>query len=182
MKSGRGLVVTSELQKSKDSIALHDVKGRSPSHLKDAAKVEIGDIIKTDSLWTVTVGVTNSSAGHKIPTGVPTRALLLRINVMDAKHEVVFNTEKVFAKILHDKQGNRLWEASDIFLNAYSIYEDTRIPPMQTRFSTISFQADKDGEITIEAKLYYRLLEEIGGYEEMLIEIDTDKKQSDYTY
>ena len=179
MKLGEGFVVTPELQKSKNTIALHDVKGRWPSHLKDAAKVEVGEITKADGMWTVSISVKNTNAGHKIPTGVPTRALILRINVMDKNHEVIFTSEEVFTKTLLDEKGNFLWEDTDVFLKAYSIYEDNRIPPGQTHFSSISFSADKDEEISVEAKLYYRLRGEIKDYEESLMEIDTDNKNSD---
>jgi len=176
MKLGEGFVVTPELQESKNLINYHDVKGRHLSQLKKAATVTIGEIEKKGDLFTMLIGVTNANAGHKIPTGDPARALILRVNAIDGKGRVLFTQEEIFKKSLLDEHGNHLVETADIFLYAATVYQDNRISPGETRFSTFSFHAGDSRDITIEAKLYYLYRSEVIEENEMLLEMAGDKR------
>jgi hypothetical protein len=152
-------------------VNLHVEPVAGSSRLRKAAAVEIGEVIRKGNECSVTVGVTNSSAGHKIPTGSPSRSLILRVNINGSDGSTKYSREEIFRKTILDREGNILTDDSDVFVKAHSIQNDNRISPGETRLVTLDFVADEDETITIDARLYYHYRARVPDYQEMLIEM-----------
>ncbi|MFQ6103727.1 MAG: multiheme c-type cytochrome [Candidatus Glassbacteria bacterium] len=174
MPVGEEYIVAPELKETKKRINLHDVSGRHHSQLEKAARIEIDEIKKFGDKRTVLIGVTNSGSGHKIPTGTPSRVLILKVRVLDQNGQVIYTREEVFKKTLIDSEGNILVDDTDLLLKADKVYQDNRILPGETRYITVSFEADKNKQVVIDARLLYKYRVKIEDYEEILVEMASD--------
>ena len=124
-----GKIVKSDIKESRDWINLHDLQGgHSVSQLAKAMKVEILDVISAPQGVNIKVGITNAGSGHFVPTGHPSRQLVLKLLVRDQKGQIVHQDEKIFKKTLVDKNGKELKYKHE-FLKAQKVLTDNRIPP-----------------------------------------------------
>ncbi len=134
--------------------------------LKSAATLEL-EAEKKDNEAEITVKVTNSGAGHKLPTGLTeareawievlatdaTGTELFHSGGLDPEGEVDLDTV-MYHVVLADASGEptiKVWEVE-------SIISDNRIPPKETRVEKFNFAIPDEvkGPITVEAKLNYR--------------------------
>jgi len=123
--------------------------------LKAAATVEIEapEILEAGAGDSVVVTITNSGAGHYLPTGLTeVRQMWLEVTATDAAgtREVIGTHE--FGSILEDAEGNapaELWEAVDFA-------SDDRIPPQESVTDTFEFTMPDADQVDITATLYYR--------------------------
>ena len=137
--------------------------------LRSAATIELVELprsIPAGGLARLAVRVTNSGAGHKLPTGFPEgREVWIDLTVHDALGRQVYRlgavkdgaTEpgtKSFKVELGDPKGNpvrvKAWEADRILF-------DTRIPPMGYAEEDYAFNVPRDarGPLTVRARLNY---------------------------
>jgi len=105
-------------------------------HLETSAQRD-GRVLKVE------VRVTNAESGHKLPTGVPVRKLVLTVTMKSEDGIRVASARKVYRKTLQDKYGAIIENAPDMFLNATSVYTDNRIEPKETRIEHFSFEIPK---------------------------------------
>jgi hypothetical protein len=111
------------------------------------------------------VGVTNSGAGHSIPTGVgDLRQVWLEISIKDADQTVVFQSgflDKknelsedtiIFRTVFGDGKGNPVVNLA----KAKQIFSDNRIPAGQTVTQTIALDFVPGKNFVITARLLYR--------------------------
>jgi hypothetical protein len=91
------------------------------------------------------VDVKNEAAGHKVPTGLPGRQVVLRVRVLDKEGRTIEEAARVFARVLVDASGK---EAP--FYAARSEASDTRIGPGETLREELSFDAKLEGELLAE--------------------------------
>lgn len=130
--------------------------------LKNAATVSISPVLVKGSLE---VTVTNSGAGHSMPTGLShVRQIWLEVTVAGAGG-VLFhsggldsrgNLDKdavVYTTVFGDGRGNRVMNVS----KAREILSDKRIGPLQKASETFRLPRVPDGRVTAEVKLWYRL-------------------------
>lgn len=123
--------------------------------LKAAAtlEVEVPEIVESGSSADVKVTITNSGAGHYLPTGLTeVRQMWLEVVAVsgDGAEEQIGKHE--FGSILKDAEGNspvELWEA-------VAFESDDRIPPKESVTDTFAFTMPESGEAQIKATLYYR--------------------------
>jgi nitrate/TMAO reductase-like tetraheme cytochrome c subunit len=119
----------------------------------------------------VTVAVTNTGAGHHIPTDSPLRQIILVVTATDAQGNALSQVEGpvlpswagdlqgapgiYFAKILQE-----IWtevSPTGAYWNPTRIVEDTRLPALDTNTSTYAFAAPEGaGTVTVEARLIFR--------------------------
>ena len=178
MPYGPGSIVDQNLKKSVVKMNLHDVSGgHSVELLGKVAKVEIIELKKGDGTISAKVKVTNVKSGHKIPTGTPTRELILKVTVKNSKGNTLCQDSKVIKKTLADEQNKELLTDSDIILNANSILSDNRIPPGGSREFLFSLDCNLKGEFFVEASLIYMYRPEITTYGEMSIDMSKDSKK-----
>jgi hypothetical protein len=117
----------------------------------DKANAKPGDKVKID------VKLTNSGAGHKIPTGLTeTRDMRLVISAKDAAGKSTDIFEEKFGTILEDAAGKHdgtvpVWRAAKIF-------SDNRIAPRESKeySETFTIPEKAAGTYTFEATLKYR--------------------------
>jgi hypothetical protein len=178
-------VVSPELGAPKRDVNLHDLAGgHSIEQVKSALKVKIKEVKREGSSLRVGVEVANVASGHKIPTGTPSRKLLLKVIVKDKSGRLYLEDEKVFEKVLMNENKEILREDHDIILRAARIYYDNRISPKEVREIWYRFNIPyKDllrnyrEKLFIEAKAMYCYLPKVLAAHRMEIEVASDVKR-----
>jgi hypothetical protein len=116
------------------------------------------------------VSITNDKTGHHVPTDSPLRHLILVVRATDADgHPLPLldgpvlpdwtggyagQPGKTYAKILREEWTGQ--SPSGAYWRPFEIVEDTRLAAFATDVSEYSFAAPDNGEITVEAQLYFR--------------------------
>ncbi len=136
--------------------------------LQNAARVEIiiPEKVKAGEMATVQVKVTNTGAGHKLPTGLTeAREMWLSVSVKDEKGTEIFRSgaldkdgnvdpkSVIYRTVLGDPSGSptlKSWTADHVI-------SDTRIPPKGYSVEKYDFHLPEsvEGQLAIEVKLYY---------------------------
>ncbi len=113
------------------------------------------------------IGVTNSGAGHKLPTGVADfRELWLDVTVKDAQGNVVLSSGKldktgnieknsiIYNKVFGDKEGNPV----GLFFWRYEkLLKDNRIDPKERRVERFELPKDLKYPLHLTLKLNFRI-------------------------
>lgn len=164
MRKVAGRIVKEPLSKTAaGKISSHNIAGgHSVAMRKRSVRLEITSVRRFKKRITVTVNVTNHGAGHKIPTGLPSKKMTLKVAVVSEKGVVYDEGERIYQKILKDKNGKILVYDSDIMLGkGEKIATDTRIGPKETRKEEFIFFADENVPLQVKATVYYSHLPEI---------------------
>ncbi len=120
--------------------------------------------IQNDTLF---IGVTNSGAGHKLPTGAADfRELWLDVTVTDANGNVILSSGKldasgniekgsiVYNKVFGDKEGNPV----GLFFWRYEkLLKDNRIDPKERRVERFPIPKDAKRPLHLDLKLNFRI-------------------------
>jgi len=137
----------------------HSFPGATGKLLEEAATLAVA----VESSRAV-VTVTNSGAGHGLPTGPVLRQVRLQVEAADVTGRVLWNNrddgDALFAKVLQDAEGNAPvppWRAA-------AVQRDTRLAPAETRRFSYPLPA---GTARVVAKLVYHrapepILERLG--------------------
>jgi len=150
-----GELVDPSVKKSRTRINLHAPPGgRSPEQLRKSASLRIQDKIREGDKYTVTVMVENIGAGHKLPTGIPSRFLILEFTAETIDGKTIFTDNYKFMKAIGDKKGEQLFKDYEIMLRGEKVLSDNRLAPKETRIIPFTFYAPVDG-IIIKTKLFY---------------------------
>lgn len=120
--------------------------------------------------YRVVVTVENVGSGHMIPTGVPTRQLVL-VGQLRRGQTVLGEQQTVFRKVVVDEQGKELRTDAEVFLRGAAIRSDNRIPPKGTQEVSWFFPYTGSLDFVVEAKLYYRYPVAIAKPEEIMLEM-----------
>jgi hypothetical protein len=121
----------------------------------------------------VSVEVTNTQAGHHIPTDSPLRQIFLIVTATDAHgHQLVLQEGSTLPDWTGDLQGlpgayfakilQEIWteiQPSGAYWNPTRIVEDTRLPALATHTSRYVFvipEDTADATVTVEARLIFR--------------------------
>ncbi len=157
------------LLRNPDSIASHLMPGAADeSLLQNTAELTVGATRSGDAIE-VEVSVTNTRAGHHIPTDSPLRNILLVVSASDSDGVGLDLTEgpvlpawagdyagepgRAYAKVLEE-----LWtevSPSGAYWNQTRILSDTRLPAEAEDVSQYTFSSGGD-EVTISVQLLYR--------------------------
>jgi len=178
-------IVSPELEVPKRDVNLHDLAGgHSIEQIKTALRVKIKDVKRDGSSLRIGVEVSNVGSGHKVPTGTPSRKLLLKVVVRDKSGRLYLEDEKVFEKVLMDENKEILREDHDIILRAARIYYDNRLSPKEVREVWYSFHIpfkdllkNYEKKLFIEAQAMYQYLPMVLGPRRMEIEVASDVKR-----
>jgi Cytochrome c554 and c-prime len=123
----------------------HDLQGgHSTEQLQRAAKVEILEVSKGPDAVLVRVRVTNVGSGHKMPTGIPSRKVLLIGRLKDARGAILREATIRYQKVLADAQHNPLEADADIFLKASTVLVDNRLGPQESRIERLIFPVTRE--------------------------------------
>ena len=178
MPYGPGFIVDQNLKKSVVKMNLHDVTGgHSVELLSKVAKVEIIELKNENETIFAKVRVTNVKSGHMMPTGTPSRELILKVAVNNSNGNTVCQDSKTIKKVLADEQNKELLTDSDIILNANSILSDNRIPPGDSKEFQFLFNCNLKGGFSVDASLVYMYRPQIINYGEMAVDMTKDSKR-----
>lgn len=129
---------------------------RATQLLKSAAtvKLEAPKVVGPGEIASATVTITNSGAGHYLPTGLTeVREMWLDVSVVDGAGKATSIGEHRFGTELKDAAGNHPAELWD----AVAVYSDDRIAPMQSVKHSYSIKLPNGVEAgTLRAQLLYR--------------------------
>ncbi len=157
-------------------VNLHDMPGGHSLHqLNKSLRMRIVDLGRTSKGLKVKVKVSNVGTGHYVPTGIPTRRVVLQVTARNG--EKVFAAERVFSRLILDKNGKELRSDSQVFLNGASVGEDTRIAPFEERTEEFLFPVSLTGNVQVQASLTYLYSPHDSKATEIRIEFWKEKKE-----
>jgi hypothetical protein len=137
--------VKADVKVSTKRVNKHDLQGgHSAEQVRRAARVEILEVSKSSDAILVKVRVTNVGSGHKMPTGIPTRKVLLVGRLKDARGSILREATLTYEKLLADAQHNPLETDVDIFLKASAVLMDNRLGPQESRIEQLVFPVTRD--------------------------------------
>ncbi|MBI4454412.1 MAG: hypothetical protein HY644_00765 [Acidobacteria bacterium] len=145
--------------KQRDEIHAHAFLGGHSEMIQRAATLTVWGVAEKKEdrpKLTVTANVTNSGAGHTIPTGIPgIREIALQVEVLGPQGELLDQKKFRFGQRLLKQDGSSAlpWEA-------FKSSEDTGIRPRQSKQSRydILLPSQVRGNVKIRAKLFMVLI------------------------
>jgi hypothetical protein len=142
--------------------------------VSSAAKVRIASLARVASGLRAVVEVSNVGSGHMIPTGLPSRQLILEVQLLDSSGTVVETEKYMFAKRILDADHDTLTSDADMILNGAIISKDNRIPPGETVSIPFDFAASPQKKYLVKATLRYSYRPLVLKEEEINIEMGSD--------
>jgi hypothetical protein len=171
-----GQTVKPELGIYRPEINLHDISGgHSSDQVRKAASVRILRVTREQPRTAVIeVEVANVGSGHSIPTGLPTRKLVLEV-VLFAGDREVRRFERLYQKVLLDAHGLPIVEDHQAILGARTLREDTRLKPGERRLEQFITEVPSKGDLRTEVTLRYVYEPEILTRHTMSIDMQIDR-------
>jgi hypothetical protein len=154
-------------------VTAHEFRGgHSNINLSHAVSLKTA-VVKDGRRLDVQVSITNAESGHKLPTGIPSRRLVLKVALRLAHDSSeVSAVRKVYRKVLTDKYGSIIENVPDMFLISTDVYSDNRIGPKETRVENFTFEIPRwVSNYFIETKLNYEYSRPILTEEEISVEM-----------
>ncbi len=172
-----GEIVKPEIKSSnRKQINLHAISAsHSTEQLRKALKVEIRNINKEESIIEVVVGVTNVGSGHMVPTGIPSRKLILLVELKTPNE--YFSQQRIYQKIILDESGEEIKKEYEVFQKAAQVSFDNRLMPRETRIERFAFAMPKNKKITISARIEYLYKTAVLRPTEMRVKMAEDTKK-----
>ncbi len=128
---------------------------RSQEQLREAVKLDLVRTTRNAGRLEVVVAVRNVGSGHAVPTGHPSRRLLLKVQARSAGNGTVLgDATQTYQKMLLDGKGKTLLRDVELFLQAREV-RDSRITPGQTRTETFAFSVPVGEAVRVHAELEY---------------------------
>ncbi len=157
-------------------VSTHGVAGgHSLTQLKKALRVKIDNLKRDGNTVSGIVAVTNAGSGHAIPTGMPSRRLILTIEAKTTR-KTVYTEQRVFQKVVTDAEGAELHKEGDFFIKGAKISKDTRIRPGETRQEAFSFTAPPSIDLDVSALVTYAYEPLILQKGEIIVDVSRDDK------
>lgn len=103
----------------------------------------------------VRVAVANVAAGHRFPTGMPTRKVVLEVEARSEKTGRVFAERSVFQKVVVDDKGLEITKDGEMFTRSHAVKRDTRIKPGERRVEGFFFPISTGEGAQLTARLVY---------------------------
>ncbi len=114
-------------------------------------------MVRTSGGVEVEVAVENRAAGHWIPTGMPSRRIVLDVATWfdEESHSRTFS----FGRRVVDAAGDRLHRVGEMILYGAEVVADTRLRPNQRRTFSYTLPAPTGVETTLVVRLRYESTE-----------------------
>jgi hypothetical protein len=171
----QGSLVSKKVGEGTGKINSHNLSGgHSIVQVSSAASIRIASISRVTGGVEAVVEISNTSSGHMIPTGIPSRRLILEVQLMDSKGTIIETEKRIFGKTVVDKNHSPLTNDADIILNGATISKDNRIPPGETVTIPFNFAASPQKKYLVKAILRYSFSPLVLKEEEINIEMGTD--------
>lgn len=151
-----GATVKEALDPTQRRINLHRIVGGSAAtRVRGGLDLRFGEVAIGAASADVNVVVTNTGVGHAAPGGLSTKSLVLAVGVDTGAADLANRRERVYRRELLDSQGRPLATVPDLFLNAFSVGEDTRLKQKEARAERFTVPLP-DNWKAIVARLEYR--------------------------
>jgi hypothetical protein len=135
-------------------VNLHRMPGsRSVSQLNQTLKTKVFSRRIAPDQVEVKVELTNTSAGHSVPTGSPLRQLILEVQLEAGGSKSV--QSRMYTRKVADSAGVPLAAEHTAFLKAAKTISDTRLGPDETRSEEFVFVVPKGLPAEVRANLSY---------------------------
>lgn len=103
--------------------------------------------------YMVEVAMTNTKAGHNIPTGAPARRLHVEVTLRGEGTGEVTQLQ-TFGKRILDENGQWLQTDVEAFLHGVKMEENTALKPKETRVIRFMFGAPPAGDVKVSARAF----------------------------
>lgn len=160
-----GLVVPPKV-KPTNEIYIHSHEaagGHSIDQVRKAVTIKIVEAKRSGEKMTAVVRLENIGSGHKVPTGLPTRKLVLRFQASSGGVPF-FAQERIYQKVLVNEKGEIITKDADLFLRAAKVKEDNRLEPRKPQTEYFTLLVPEGKPVEVEATVYYlyqpRLIQE----------------------
>lgn len=129
--------------------------GHSIMQLRKAVTVRVAGIVRGKDRITVELELENSGSGHYVPTGIPTRRLLLSC-VIKTSDKKALKKKVTYEKVIFDPDGKELTKDADIMLGLGTrIVKDNRLAPGEKRKVRLVYFTNPDVEVAVSAWVEY---------------------------
>jgi hypothetical protein len=132
----------------------HTPGGHFPEQLQRALVVQITDIVRAHDRMTINVKVTNQ-AGHAVPTGLPTKKMVLRVDAKPDDGGKSHQSERVYQRVMVNEKGEELNNETQLFLDAKRVRRDTRLKPGESRLEKFTFPITPGTKVLVSVQLTY---------------------------
>ncbi len=143
----------------------------------DDISVQINRVERSGGHLKVVVQITSTGYGHMVPTGMPSRSLILLCEVRTSPKGETMTRRQVYRKrVVYQKNGEELTDDSDLMLKPSRIIDDNRIAPNEIRTEEFKFMVSADQDVIVSASLSYLYNPVLIHKTEMEIHIGRDEK------
>jgi hypothetical protein len=150
----RANVVDPKVARAATSVVnLHEMPGgHSLDQLMTALRVNVDAERAGDSLI-VRVTLANVGAGHAMPTGFPSRQVVLETRVTTPVDEL--KAERVYARTVLDEAGRPIVRDDEVMRMRSGSARDTRLAPRETRVERLGFAVPGAVSASVTVRLRY---------------------------
>lgn len=145
--------------------------GHSMMQLRKAVTVRVAGIERGKDRITVELELENSGSGHYVPTGIPTRRLLLSCLIKTSDKKAL-KQKITYEKVIFDPDGKELTKDADIMLGLGTrIVKDNRLAPGEKRKVRLVYFTNPDVEVAVSAWVDYVYSPDLAQPIEMKVEM-----------
>jgi len=152
----RGNVVRPNLEGTRvntgGSFHVHDLI-HDTRQLRSALEIRIIRAVRNGSSLIVDVEVENVGSGHMIPTGVPSREVVVSLEAQVNRRS--FRQERRYRKVVADANYHVLGRDYEMLLRGARVLNDNRIAPRETRSERFTFSVPATGRVELRAAATY---------------------------
>ena len=152
MVLGPGKVVRADIKPTGPQIHIHSLIHDS-DQVRSALALEILSSDRSGARLRVDVQVENVGSGHKVPTGLPTREIVLSVAVDVGGR--MFHQERRYRKVVADEHNRVLEQDFEVLLRGGKVLNDNRIGPREKRLEHFEFDVPTSGRVKVAATLTY---------------------------
>ncbi len=134
----------------------HDLQGgHSQTQIKKAIGARVEEVQRDGDRVRVVVAVENIGAGHSVPTGLPSRMLVLTVTAQQ-RGRTIFSRETIYQRVMLGDDHRVLKQDWEIKLLSKSVLRDNRIRAGETRREIFVFDASPQEDVVFQVRVAYR--------------------------
>jgi hypothetical protein len=147
-----GNVVRPEIKPGGRQIHLHNLI-HDTDQIKSAVAVRIVNASRTPQGLVVDVEVENVGSGHMVPTGIPSRELVLTVTALAEGRSTT--RQRRYRKVVADERSRPLEHDYEVFLRGAKVLNDNRIAPREKRLERFTFDPGRARGVKVTASVSY---------------------------
>jgi RNase P subunit RPR2 len=167
-----GETVSEDFDIQRGKVNLHNISGgHSREQVRKAATATILSVRREKpDVGVVEVEVANVGSGHSIPTGMPTRRLVLEVELLVGGISV-HRFERNYQRRLLDDNGKVIFDDHRVMTVARKLLDDTRLEPGERRIERLVTEVPTRGALNARMRLRYVYEPQLLSREPISIEI-----------